>query len=328
MCAVCLPTPQNRRGEPLRLLVTLESKPVIHPKRSLYSPSRRDFLKSVGGVAMLSAFPATVWASGHSSHSDTGVAMFRGNPARNFYGTGPMADRYEVAWTFRTEDFNTRLHGEAYSWSGTGWTGQASCLDGMVYFGSVDRHIYALDASNGAFKWAYRAPKMFKSSLCVYGNLIFSGNVDNRVHCIRRQTGEPVWTFKTRSDVDSSPVVADDRLYIGGEDSTLYCLDPSSGDVLWKEKVNRKEPSPPGGKGIESSPAVANGRVFASSYSGYVYAFDAETGTKLWSFETGDDTDSTPTLVGDLLYIGCESGELFCLTQDEGKKVWKVKFQI
>ena len=56
--------------------------------------------------------------------------------------------------------------------------------DGIVYVGSNDRHIYALEASGGAL----------------------------------------IWRYETGDQVDSSPLVADGIVYVGSRDQHAYAL--------------------------------------------------------------------------------------------------------
>ena len=45
---------------------------------------------------------------------------------------------------------------------------------------------------------------------------------------------------------------------------------------------------------IDSSPAVVGGVVYVGSFDGNVCALNATTGAKLWSFTTGNSVDSSP----------------------------------
>ena len=71
--------------------------------------------------------------------------------------------------------------------------------DGVVYFGSDDRNIYALDAANGKL----------------------------------------IWRYETNHWVTTSPAVANGVLYIGGHDSNVYALDAASGELIWRYETGR-----------------------------------------------------------------------------------------
>jgi outer membrane protein assembly factor BamB len=43
---------------------------------------------------------------------------------------------------------------------------------------------------------------------------------------------------------------------------------------------------------------------------------------KLWNFTTWGVVWSSPTVVGNRLYIGSDDGNLFCLNSETGEKIW------
>lgn len=273
-----------------------------------------------GGLAKLPE-----WASGDCSCSDSAVLMFRGNPAHTFYGTGPVRDALEVAWRFRTQDFVTELRGESKTWSGTGWTGQASCLGDYVFFGSQDRHLYCLDARDGKLVWRYRGARMFKGSLCIYRNRVYAPNVDDHLHCLDAADGRLLWRHDTGKDLDSSPCVWKGKLFIAGENGHVRCLDPEDGTLQWKTLVGGIGPgTKAGSNGAEGSPAVDNHQVVVGNYDGEVHCLDARDGKRLWKAKTGDDTDVSAVFSSDRVYIAAEEGapSIFCFDRENGAEVW------
>lgn len=264
---------------------------------------------------------------GNSFAADT-VLMFRGNPAHTFYGTGPLRANLEILWSFRTEDYGTQLRGEDKVWSGTGWTGQASHYGGYVFFGSQDRHLYCLRASDGLLMWKYRAGRMFKGSLCIYKNRIYAPNVDNCIHCLDAATGKLLWKFNTGNDCDSSPCVLDYRLYVAGESGFVRCIDPEAGAELWKFKVGGTGPeTKSGSNGAEGSVAIDGNQLVVGNYFGDVHCIDIVTHKLLWKMNTGDDTDASAVFWGDYVYVAAEeaSSQIFCLNRKDGSVKWKLK---
>jgi len=75
---------------------------------------------------------------------------------------------------------------------------------------------------------------------------------------------------------------------------------------------------------VISSPAVRDGRVyFATSDSGLVQVLDARTGAAFFSLEFKRwPFFSSPTLAGDLLYIGSHQGKLLAIDLRAGTLAW------
>ncbi len=102
--------------------------------------------------------PGLVPASvvGHPWGTVTGLTMFRGNPTRTFYGTGPLPDGLDVLWRFPDTAMcgNSPVGGEPVVWCGTGWTGQPVVWerpDGVteVIFGAYDKNVHFVNAETG-----------------------------------------------------------------------------------------------------------------------------------------------------------------------------------
>ncbi len=74
----------------------------------------------------------------------------------------------------------------------------------------------------------------FFSSPAVNEALVFIGSRDKNLHAIDRATGEGKWTYRTRGRVDSSPLAFGDAVVVGSTDGWLYALDQADGHELWK----------------------------------------------------------------------------------------------
>ena len=55
---------------------------------------------------------------------------------------------------------------------------------------------------------------------------------------------------------------------------------------------------------VYSSPAVVGGVVYVGSDDGNVYALNAANGAKLWNYTTGSEVYSSPAVVDGVVYIG------------------------
>jgi len=58
---------------------------------------------------------------------------------------------------------------------------------------------------------------------------------------------------------------------------------------------------------VQSSPAVVGGLVYVGSYDDNVYCLNAATGALVWSYLTGGPVGSSPAVVGGLVYVGSDS---------------------
>jgi outer membrane protein assembly factor BamB len=56
--------------------------------------------------------------------------------------------------------------------------------DGVVYFGSFDHHLYALDVKTGKEKWKFQTGGNFKSSPAVSDGVVYFGSSDNHLYAV------------------------------------------------------------------------------------------------------------------------------------------------
>jgi len=78
------------------------------------------------------------------------------------------------------------------------------------------------------------------------------------------------------------------------------------------------------GQNIQSSPTVVDGTVYVGSADGNLYAVNAETGEEEWSFSTDSRVDSSPIVTDDTVYFGSES-DLYALNAESGEEKWRIK---
>jgi uncharacterized repeat protein (TIGR03803 family) len=124
--------------------------------------------------------------------------------------------------------------------------------NGIVYVGSDDNYLYALDAGTGAQVWKFHTGGI-GSSPAVANGIVYVGSTDRNLYAINAATGALVWEFATGSLVQSSPAVANGVVYFGSRDKNMYALDAITGAVLWDYWT---------GFQVFNSPIVANGMVY------------------------------------------------------------------
>ena len=227
----------------------------------------------------------------------------------------------------------------------------------MVYVGSDDSTLYALDAVTGAKKWAYWTRGSIESSPAVAGGMVYVGSFDGNVYAFDAATGAKKWAYRTGNNVYNSPAVSGGVVYVGAGDGNVYALDATTGVKKWVYRTGG-----PLGPSV-SSPAVSGGIVYVGSRGdGNVYALDATTGAKKWIFPIKVDTSewggrcpipplparplehpplskgtllpspipnclkgfmsTDPVLAGGLVYFGSGDGILYALDAATGAKKW------
>jgi outer membrane protein assembly factor BamB len=173
-----------------------------------------------------------------------GLTMFRGNPTRTWYGTGPLPEeKPAVLWRYPDKPMcseSTAL-GVTKTWCGSGWTGQPVVWerpDGIteVIVGTYDRSVHFINAETGkATRRPFPTGDIIKGSVALDPDgypLLYFGSRDNRLRIVALDREEPteLWSLDAYSapqrmwndDWDGNPIVHDDYLLEGGENSWFY----------------------------------------------------------------------------------------------------------
>src|SRR5271157_2494544 len=94
-------------------------------------------------------------------------------------------------------------------------------ISGLVLFGCLGSSTGSV--SPNAI-WNYTTGGSVTSSPAVSNRLVYFGSEDNNVYAINASNGAEIWIYPTKGSVDSSPVVTNGTLYIGSDDDNLYAL--------------------------------------------------------------------------------------------------------
>ena len=93
--------------------------------------------------------------------------------------------------------------------------------NGVVYIGSEDDNVYALNASTGAKLWSYDTGNKVESSPAVANGVVYVGTRPGGVDALNASTGALLWSYTTGSVGDSSPAIVNGTLYIGSSAFSL-----------------------------------------------------------------------------------------------------------
>ena len=70
--------------------------------------------------------------------------------------------------------------------------------------------------------------------------MVYVGSEDFNVYALNASTGAKLWSYTTGSWVHSSPAVANGVVYVGSDDGNVYALNASTGAKLWRHFIGRR----------------------------------------------------------------------------------------
>jgi outer membrane protein assembly factor BamB len=223
--------------------------------------------------------------------------LFRNDPLQTGFVDAQLPATLSERWRVKT---------------GEGIEGAPAIVDGIVYIGSIDQHLYAIRLKDGAVQWRFKAGP-FKAPAAVKGDSVYIGDLDGKFLCLDAKTGAKKWEFLTDSEFTAGANFAGDQILIGSGDEHLYAL-TKDGKVSWKFKV-------PGGP-VMATPAVVGERTFVAGCDSMLHVIDTRTGKEIASVDIGGQSGSTAAIFGDRLYVGTMSNQVLAIDWKKAEVVW------
>ncbi len=192
----------------------------------------------------------------------------------------------------------------------------------VVYVGSADHRLYALDATNGNKLWSYKAGGPIRSKpVLANGNVYFTSG--RSVYALSAGSGVFLWRSRMGHVINGSPATNGTRVFVDSglccATGVLYALNARNGKKVWTRVV---------GDGFSSpaccfySRAFRHGLLFVGYRDGKVAAVQSRTGRVVWSFNAGGDVQAAPRLKDGVVYLGSGNGKVYALDATTGRKKW------
>lgn len=277
-------------------------EPTMQPAEPHGTVSRRRALFALTGGVLAAASALTVWNAldgdspgRHTDGSGSGSATGGSRSGAASASPRPATAPGTALWTFPAP-------AAVYS---------PVVADGVVYVGSDDHRLYAVDTSTGKKRWHFGTGGEVSTAPAVADGSVFFGSGDHRFYAVDAASGKKRWTFTTGGAVHSTPAVANGVVFFGSRDHLLYAVDAASGRKRWTF---------PAGATV-GSPVLADGVLYFGTHDHRLYAVDAASGKKRWTF-TADDVVRAPAIADGTVYVGSDDHHLYALDAASGKKRW------
>jgi outer membrane protein assembly factor BamB len=204
--------------------------------------------------------------------------------------------------------------------------GAPSVASGVVYLGTFDGVLRAMDAATGSSLWDSQLDGGLEDAPAVVNGRVYVHSSAGTAYALDAATGSVVWTATVGHAVSPLTVVHG-TVYANGYDAPqftgrLFALEAATGAELWSTLLVSL---------TNSAPTVAGGRVFVADESGTVQAFDATTGVQLWVHNLNPREVfqlSTPAAAGRSLFVGSVArSSVYALDQATGATLWTALLQ-
>jgi outer membrane protein assembly factor BamB/tRNA A-37 threonylcarbamoyl transferase component Bud32 len=233
--------------------------------------------------------------------------------------------------------------------------GTPAISQGVLYLGSYDNNLYALNAADGKFQWKYPTEGGVVSRPLVADGNVYFGSEDKRLHVVGVRSGKVVWTYYTNGPVRSSPQIAEGHVFIGSDDMDLHAVNINTGRMAWRFEAPAAIRATPfilneliyfgcesgdlyavdyrgelrwrfhAKRAITASAIGTDQALFVTSVDSTLYALDPRNGWVLWRFRLGKASISSPSMAEDLVFAGASDGFIYAVEARTSKEAWRFR---
>lgn len=179
--------------------------------------------------------------------------------------------------------------------------------------GGPTGHFWAVNASNGTFRWSKSLPCGTEASPLLYDNRLYIACTNSRLYSFDT-AGNELWNVTLQGTLrNQSPIGANGKIYIN-TNSHVYCIEPTNGSITWT--FSGIMPS--------SVPLTSfKGDIYYQAPT-RVYRLDGATGAKKWE-SANIETNflySAPAVTDSFVYFQREWGSIGALRTATGQQLW------
>jgi outer membrane protein assembly factor BamB len=182
--------------------------------------------------------------------------------------------------------------------------------DGLIYLGSYDKIVRAVDAATGNEIREFEAlDGRVIGSPVVAGDLLLVPTDGGSLYAYERHSGQQKWKFTSVGDACgpepntppcsfwSAPLVDGETVYIASLAHLLYAIDLASGEERWDAPVELDA-------AIADTPALEDGLLLTGVLGNSLVGVRAQDGAEMWTAPTSGWLWGSPVVADSMAYFG------------------------
>ena len=229
-------------------------------------------------------------------------------------------DRLSLHWKFETADRRTEVEPQEFA--------QGVVYADYFYIGSQSGWFYALRATNGEVRWKKKIGAVLTAPLA-QGGMLYIGTADGTLLALDGQTGKEKWRYQSRGPIEQPPVATIDLVVFANEADQIVAVDSITGKFKWQYKGETPEEYTLRGHGgvtIDGDliyTGFSNGTMVALRKDTGSVAWSTSLKADSDRFV---DVDATPLVIKDRVYVASSSGGVYALDKTTGLVRWRLPF--
>lgn len=191
---------------------------------------------------------------------------------------------------------------------------------GLVFVGTYNAEVIALDAEDGSERWRARVSSEVLSPPQSNGSVVVAQSFDGSLTALDHTTGKRRWVYESTMPLltlrgNATPLIAGSTVYAGFANGKIVALELADGLLVWEQRV-----AIPQGRSelermvdVDTSPLLVGNILFAASYQGELVALSRANGRPLWSQPLSTFND-----------LAAAQGQVYATTADSAVRAYNV----
>jgi len=200
----------------------------------------------------------------------------------------------------------------------------------IIYTADYTGMVYAYDRKKRDEVWSSNLDAPGSSALLKADNYLYAGTSEGQVVALSASDGKELWRTQLNSEILATPVVSKGIIIARCVNGEIVALRQDSGKQIWKIE----ERTPPLTLRGNSTPVIYNDLVIVAFDNGKLKAFTLRNGKQIWEaaiavprgrsdLERIVDLDTTPVIVGDVIYSVAYQGNIAAIQPASGQVLWQ-----
>lgn len=193
---------------------------------------------------------------------------------------------------------------------------------GIIYIGSADHFIYALQAQTGKLIWKFKTAGIVHATACIYKGAVYIGSFDGYFYALNKASGKLIWRFKSvgqqyfpKGEFNGSASAWGNTVFVGARDYNFYALDFAKPFCHWNKSFQK-------GWAI-TTPLIDDSLLYIGTSDDRLFlCLNPLNGNTKWSFNAMYNIFGGPAVADSIIYFGTMMGHVFGLNKTTGEKVF------
>lgn len=207
------------------------------------------------------------------------------------------------------------------------FAGGLAAVAGTVYVTLGTGEVFALDGKTGEQLWKASLGAPIRSAPTVEGGQVYVVSHDNRLSVLAAVDGSLTWSHNGIEETvglmsGSSPAVSQGIVTVAYSSGELYALRTLDGAYIWHEALSSRNALDPFASlaNVVASPVIVGDVVYVVSNGGQLATFELKTGRRLWARDITSQT--MPWVSGNHTFVLSESGQMVAVNRERGQVRW------